>query len=126
MKLNHSQESFLFVLGKSRLCEGLWKLKRGLPRGRFLLYWVDGEDEDEIAYDMWIHVFPFSSEALKMMSDAAAADSVRLLLTDESCAWALGPYDGGTDVLQVDDDDRARLRALYADWLPLPEHPYGA
>lgn len=128
--LHHSEESLLFVLGRSRRRprrrEGLGALAELLPPGSFLATWSDGEDEDQIDYDIWLHVGPLSVEALRALSDEAADDAMLFAVADESCSWCLVPYDGGFDVLGMTDEDREMLREGFSDWLPLPEQPYGS
>lgn len=41
-----------------------------------------------------------------------------VILTDATCAWIFHPYDGGVDILVGSAEDRDRLSAAHADWLP--------
>ncbi len=41
-----------------------------------------------------------------------------VILTNTTCDWVFHPYDGGADIFTNSTEDRDRLSAAYADWLP--------
>lgn len=47
----------------------------------------------------------------------ASEDRAHIIAMPTDMSWIYAPYDGGADVLVVDDAVRAKLRERYADWL---------
>jgi hypothetical protein len=92
-------------------------------------HWRSDDLAWEPGFSSWQHHYispaalagPALDELLLCVADDMT-DGV--ILTDDTCAWAYHPYDGGADVFTTTTQARHELAAAHADWLAPPaRHP---
>jgi hypothetical protein len=84
---------------------------------------------DDLATDPGFHSWQHHYVSETSLDDLALDDLLLcvaddmtdgVIMTNTTCGWAFHPYDGGVDVFAGSLQDRNRLAAAYAQWLPAP------
>jgi len=95
------------------------------PWKRFVIIEDDADDDDEhLTFYFWVRAVASDAE-VKHVLGRATEDTARFVIAPPDLAWLYAPYDGGADMLIIDDEARLRLRAAHEEWLPDPEYRYG-
>lgn len=92
-------------------------VKRLIPDAWPWRRFAGDEDEDGASSYIWVQS-GLTDQHLDSLLRAVADDEIRFVLTDSHMRWLYCPYDGGADVIFLNEEERERVAARYADWMP--------